>query len=112
MVDPIGDNPFYVLDLPPDATDAEVERQGQKLLAMLEVGLEDAATYASPLGERARDADLVRRSLDALRDPARRVLHEAWAALPAREVVVPTEAGSPGAGMVRWPSALTALGLG
>jgi len=101
---PIADNPFYVLELGPQATPMEVERAGQKLLAMLAVGLESAATYPSPLGPRPRDADRVRQALDTLRDPRRRALHEVWAALPAREIPPDAE---PVAG---WPEGLAALG--
>jgi hypothetical protein len=75
-------NPFHVLGLPPSATRAEVEREGQKLLGMLEIGLRQAATYDSPLGPRLRDAELVRAALAELRDPSRRLLHELWASLP------------------------------
>ena len=77
----ITENPFYVLELRPEASAAEVERQGQKLIAMLEVGFSAAGSYPTPLGGMPRDADLVRRSLDALRDPGRRAVHEVWAAL-------------------------------
>ncbi len=85
-LDRIAHNPFYVLELGADCTSVEVERAGQKLLAMLEVGLEAAARYPTPLGGMPRDADLVRRSLDELRDPDRRLLWEVWATLdPALE---------------------------
>lgn len=101
---PIATNPFYVLELTPSATSAEVERAGQKLLAMLAVGLDDASRYPTPLGDRPRDADRVRQALDALRDPKRRALHELWAALPPRAIPPDLE---PEAG---WPEALAALG--
>jgi hypothetical protein len=101
---PIADNPFYVLEVRPQATAMEVARAGQKLLAMLAVGLESATSHPSPFGPRPRDADRVRQALDALRDPRRRAQHEVWAALPPREIPPDTEP-VPG-----WPEGLAALG--
>jgi hypothetical protein len=72
------DNPFYVLELAPDCSRAEVERAGQKLLAMLELDLAGAQAYASPLGSGRRDAAKVREAMAELRDPQRRLFHELW----------------------------------
>lgn len=66
------DNPFYVLELPPEATTADVERQGRKLLGMLELGTEKAKRYVCPLGGIERDATMVREAMAALRDPETR----------------------------------------
>lgn len=82
----LADNPFHVLGLRPDCARAEVEREGQKLLAMLELGLSAARTYASPLGVHERSAEQVREAMAELRDPDRRLLHELWAGLPAPDV--------------------------
>jgi hypothetical protein len=79
----IAENPFYVLGVDPRATRAEVEREGQKLLGMLELGLGSAATCETPLGPRPRTAEDVRRALAELRIPERRLVHELWARLPA-----------------------------
>ena len=108
MVDPdaFDGNPFYVLGVRPGATPPEIERAGQRLLAMLGVGLAAARTYETPLGRRERDPDLVRRALDALRDPERRWLHEVWAELPPVEVGLASPPSDP------WPEALRALGFG
>jgi hypothetical protein len=78
------DNPFYVLELAPDCSRAEVERAGQKLLAMLELELElsGATIYATPFGSGRRDAAKVREAMAELRDPQRRLFHELW--VPAR----------------------------
>lgn len=73
------ENPFLVLGVPPSATTAEVEREGQRLLAMLAAGLAEASTYPTPLGARARTPELVRAALAELRDPDRRLLAEQWA---------------------------------
>ena len=62
-------NAFYVLELPPDASQADAERQARKLLGMLELGLEKAARYACPVGVFPRDATMVREALARLRDP-------------------------------------------
>jgi hypothetical protein len=75
----IADNPFFVLGVTPEASRLEIEREGQKLLGMIELGFADAQRYATPLGPRPRTADDVRAALAALRDPARRLLAELWA---------------------------------
>ena len=72
-------NPFYVLELPPDCTRAEVERAGQRILAMLELGLSGATSYEQPSGRAKRDASGVREAMAQLRDPQRRLVHELWA---------------------------------
>jgi hypothetical protein len=72
-------NPFFVLELPPDATRAEIERHGAKLLAMLAANVESARTCETPLGPLARDEHSVRQALAELRDPSRRLAHEWWA---------------------------------
>ena len=74
-------NPFFVLELRPSCTRAEIERAGQKLLGMLELEFSAARRYRSPIGEHERSAELVRASMAELRDPNRRLLHELWAAL-------------------------------
>ncbi len=83
------DNPFYVLELAPDCSRAEVERAGQKLLAMLELDLAGARTYATPFGAGRRDAAKIREAMAELRDPQRRLLHELWAARPEAPASAP-----------------------
>ena len=100
----LRDNAFHVLGVTPEATRAEVEREGQKLLAQLQLGLAEAARYATPLGPQPRDADTVRSALAALRDPRSRLQHTLWARLPARSS--PSRSASAPA----WPGALVALG--
>ncbi len=75
----IDENPFFVLDLPIDCGAMDIERAGQKLLAMLKVGMKDAASYRTPLGPRQRDEDAVRRAMAALREPQARAMAEFWA---------------------------------
>jgi hypothetical protein len=73
------ENPFLVLGLSPDATAAEIERQGQKWSSMLAAGIAEAAHYLTPFGPGERSADLVRAAVAELADPARRLVHEWWA---------------------------------
>ena len=112
----IRDNPFYVLGLRPDATRQAIERQGTKLLGMLELKLKSAAAYPTPVGRAERTPEKVRAAMAELRDPARRLDHEIWArldpeALPSPEVSAPLEENDP-APRARdpWPEALAALG--
>ena len=84
-MDPLADNPFFVLGLKPSATAMEVERQGKMLLAKLELGLEAAASYPSPFGRRPRRSDDVRRAMQALSDPERRLMAEAFADAELRD---------------------------
>jgi len=83
----LRENPFFVLGLPVTASRIEIEREAQKLLGMLELGLGAASRYASPLGWHPRTPDLVRAAAATLRDPKRRLLAEAW----ARHVAVVAE---------------------
>lgn len=90
--DKIRDNPFYVLGLRPEATRQQVEREGQKLLGMLELELASAARYPTPVGPGERTVDKVRIAMAELRDPERRLGHELWARLePTPLPAVPTE---------------------
>ena len=77
-------NPFYVLELGSDATPAEIERQGRKLLGLLELGSAKANAYASPVGRHTRDATMVRDAMAALRDPKRRARERCLAAVLER----------------------------
>lgn len=79
-------NPFLVLELTVDASRQEVERQGQKLIGLLELGAERALHYPTPLGPQPRTPELVRLAVAELRDPFKRALHEVWAVeIPAGE---------------------------
>ena len=111
-------NPFFVLELRPDCTRAEVERAGQKLLGMLELEFADARRYRSPIGEHERSPQLVRNAMAELRDPNRRLLHEVWAVLEPGALggAASDQTPEPGAGsgdvdLSGFP-ALAALGFG
>jgi hypothetical protein len=108
------ENPFYVLGLRPDCSRADMEREGQKLLSMLELGLESARSYPTPLGPVPRSAEAVRLAMAELRNPQRRLLHELWAQLPASPAAEPPAAtdAEPEAAPPPWPEARAALGFG
>lgn len=78
-------NPFFVLEMPISASRAELERAGQKLLALLELGTARVRTCQTPLGVIERDADLVRAALAALRDPETRAVAELWATVAPQD---------------------------
>lgn len=111
----LAKNPFYVLGLRPSASRAELEREGQKLLGMLELGLAAAAQYQTPCGPEPRSADQVRQALALLRDPQRRLLQELWAQLDSHEPVAPDpaagEADAAAPALPPWPGALSRLGF-
>jgi hypothetical protein len=108
MIDPLADwrsNPFFVLDVSPQASRTEVERAGQKLLGVLALGAAGAAHYDTPFGPATRDADAVRRALATLRDPNERVIHELWAS------VATGVGGEPGAPAAQaWEEAARTIG--
>lgn len=117
----IADNPFYVLELSPTCAAVEVERQGNKLIAMLELGLVEAESYDTPFGVRPRTADAVRAALAGLRDPEQRLVHEIWASLdptgPIEHVTEehqPSRAPSSGDATAGqgWPDAMRLFGWG
>ncbi len=104
-VDPLAAwraNPFFVLELKLDATRADIERAGQRLLAKFGIESTDVARYPTPFGEAVRDADMVRQALAALRDPAQRVVHELWANLPPGSLVPPMSLLRVGADRREW----------
>lgn len=102
----LATNAFHVLGLPPDAPRAVIEREGQRLIATIELGLAGAREYPSPLGPQPRDADLVRAALAELRDPDRRLLHELWAVPPGDAEPAPDPAADDGP----WHEALAIFG--
>ena len=118
-IERIRDNPFYVLGLRPDATRQAIERQGTKLLGMLELKLTSAAAYPTPVGRAERTPEKVRSAMAELRDPARRLDHEIWARLDPEALPAAEPSPTPGdddlsprapRALDPWPEALTALG--
>lgn len=100
-------NPFFILDLEPSASNLEVERAGRKLLGQLELGLQSARFVETPLGSLERSADDVRRALAELRDPRKRAEHEVWAGIGREELPEsdPRESAS-----APWKEAMRAIG--
>lgn len=89
-------DPFHVLQAPPTANRRELDGAAAELLAALARGVPGAHHYPTPLGERARDPDLVNAAADELRDRERRIVHEVWAKLPVRSrAVAPPTAPAP-----------------
>jgi hypothetical protein len=84
-LDPVFENPFYVLGILPDATRVEVERAGQKLLALASIDAESARTYRTPFGVKHRDEALIRSAIAALRNPTERIRYELWYVNPIEE---------------------------
>jgi hypothetical protein len=84
-------NPFFVLELTPDASLRDVERAAQKLAALISVGAASASRYQTPFGPLPRDANRVQSALAALRDPVQRVVHEHFYAM-AQDRPTATEA--------------------
>jgi hypothetical protein len=106
----IAENPFYVLGVATTATRTELEREGNKLLSMLQLELKESKTYRSPVGEHPRTAEAVRAAMAELRDPKRRLVHELLASLPVT-VSVPT-APDVSKDQVKWPRAPVVFGYG
>lgn len=106
----ITENPFYVLGLSVACSRAEVEREGQKLLGMLELGLSSARVYQTPLGPCERSADKVREAMAELRDPERRLLHELWARASVGAVERDASAPAEGGDAAGWAEARASLG--
>lgn len=100
-------NPFFVLELKTDATRAEVERAGQRLLALLSIDSAGAGEYVTPFGTATRDADMVRQALGALRDPVQRLTYELWA-----NISLPEEFKEEDGSFSRWEDAQAGLGWG
>jgi hypothetical protein len=98
-------NPFFVLEVRTEASRADVERAGQKLLGLLALGSASAGHYDTPLGPATRDADSVRQALASLRDPSERVVHELWANIAQSASGTRTEKAG-----VAWTAAERALG--
>jgi hypothetical protein len=109
MIEPphLADNPFFVLELPKDCTGMDIERAGQMLLSKLKLGLASATTYKTPLGDRPRDEDAVRRAMSTLRDPDKRRQFEPWV---RDDVWQADSVPKSTAATLSWPNAHTSLG--
>jgi hypothetical protein len=107
----IRDNPFYVLGVRRDASRQIVDREGQKLLGMLALGLKSALTYPTPVGPGERTPEKVREAMAELHRPERRLVHELWARLPATTNEADDDGDAPAdRADAPWPEALDAFG--
>jgi hypothetical protein len=106
----IAENPFYVLGVPTTASRTDLEREGNKLLSMLQLGLKESKVYRSPVGEHERTAESVRAAMAELRDPKRRLVHELLASLPIAVNVPKAETSAPDE--VKWKRAPVVFGYG
>jgi hypothetical protein len=109
------ENPFYILGLAPQATRAEIEREGQKLLGQLELGVASARVYRVPGSrneleiEHERTPERVREALATLRDSAKRLRAELWVSAPETETrETETDTANPRS----WPEALRSSRVG
>jgi hypothetical protein len=93
--DPWRGNAFLVLGASPDASRMELERQGQKLLGLLEIGSASAKHYRTPLATYDRTSDDVREAIAALRDPNTRLAHALMAEAPLGDAPPPLEETKP-----------------
>lgn len=75
--------PFWVLELTPMATTQDIEKAARDIIGKLQFGVKGADTYASPLGNTARDEFTVREAKAALQDPLKRLLAEFWYVTPS-----------------------------
>jgi hypothetical protein len=107
MIDPLSawrGNPFFVLGAGTQASRAEVERAGQKLIGLLTLGSASVERYDTPFGPATRDADRVRQALATLRDPTERVIQELLAD------IAPGAGGTQGEYPEAWQEAERAIG--
>lgn len=102
-------NPFYLLELNADCSRAELERAGQRLLAMIELALPGSERVETPYGVTTRSADDLRQALADLRDPERRLVHELWFRSRPWTAMPPVGAGEPEA-LRPWTRARAAFG--
>lgn len=84
------ENPFLILGVPATASPMEIERAGQKLLALLEIGASSAQYYPGNGGPCLRSKEAVRQALADLRRPERRLLAELWSQHTVTENNPPT----------------------
>lgn len=103
------DNAYYVLGLRPGVTRQQIEREGTKLLGMLELGMAAAQRYSTPIGVCERTPEQVRLAMAELRDPNKRVLHEVFALLEPVPVAT-KDAMEPRSAALPWAQALAVFG--
>lgn len=109
-----AENPFWVIGVSPDATPGEIEREGRKVLALIEVGAARGLVFEGPGGPTRRDATMVREAIAALRDPLRRARWATLArllSLDAADRAIVAEKGHAAAVDAPLPGALARFGF-
>lgn len=96
--------PFWVLELTPAASLAEVEKAARELAGKLRLGMKGADQFAWPGGTAARDEYLLREARARLIDPNTRLACEYWyqPPLPADEPAAATPAAAPRRTAAAW----------
>ncbi len=77
-------------------------RQADKLIGMLELGVEKAATYPTPAGDKPRTVDKVRAARARLLVPEKRFFDEIWAKARAVDGAAAQAAGPDLFGALWW----------
>ncbi len=91
--DALTDNPFFVLGLDPDCHPMEVERAGNTLAGLLELGVKRGASYTTPLGAFERTSEGIRQAAAELNDPNERLFYELWATVAPSDARIVRSAG-------------------
>ena len=70
--------PFWVLELDPSASVADIEKAARDITAKLQFGMAGVERFEVPNATLIRDEFLVREAKAALQDPGRRLTAEFW----------------------------------
>jgi len=92
--------PFWVLELSPTSTLADVEKSANELIGKLKFGVEAATWFKTPDGTNTRDEYLVREAKSRLQNPNERILAEFWYVNP--EEINPTNTESNSLSVSEW----------
>ncbi len=68
--------PFWVLELTPEAKNADIDKAARDISSKIQFGIEGADRFETPIGNKQRDDFLIREARSKLQDPAARLLAE------------------------------------
>lgn len=77
--------PFWILQLTPAASNKEIEKAFNRILAEITMEIPGATIYPSPGGDQTRDEFLLREARNLLQTPEKRALAEIWYIPPQQE---------------------------